>query len=135
MLAKFSRATRTMFFLSFPSHKNFYRRASHNNFISMQILGEVPNLQSDSKKTGIMEFCIFGIQKCGYTLKVTVSNTYLIKSTQLAIIRLLQLPERFHLRKWWSFRIFIKRLIRMIILIMYLSHPFVNDIQMSNILN
>jgi hypothetical protein len=49
-------------------------------------------LQGASKKTGIMEFCIFGIQKGGYTLKVTVSNTYLIKSTQLAIIQALTAP-------------------------------------------
>jgi hypothetical protein len=46
------------------------------------------------KKPGIMEFCIFGIQKGGYTLKVTITNTYLIKSTQLAIIQIIQLPER-----------------------------------------
>ena len=39
-----------------------------------------------------MEFCIFGIQKGGYTLKVTVSNTYLIKSTQLAIIQAFTAP-------------------------------------------
>jgi hypothetical protein len=31
------------------------------------------------KKTGIMEFCIFCIIKGGYSITITVSNTYLIK--------------------------------------------------------
>ena len=46
-----------------------------------------PNVQGASKKTGIMEFCIFCIIKGCYTIKIPVSNTYMIKSIQLAIIQ------------------------------------------------
>ena len=44
-------------------------------------------VQGASKKTGIMELCIFCIIKGGYTIKITDSNTYMIKSIQLAIIQ------------------------------------------------
>jgi hypothetical protein len=39
-------------------------------------------IQGASKKTGIMEFCIFCIIKVVYTIKITVSNTCMITSIQ-----------------------------------------------------
>jgi hypothetical protein len=44
------------------------------------------------KKTGIMEFCIFCIIKGGYRIEITVSNNYMIKSIQLAIIQAFTAP-------------------------------------------
>jgi hypothetical protein len=49
-------------------------------------------IQGASKRTGIMEFCIFCIIKGGYSIKITVSNTYIIKSIQLAIIQAFTAP-------------------------------------------
>ena len=45
------------------------------------------NIQGASEKTGIMEFCIVCNIKGGYTIQITVLNTYMIKSIQLAIIQ------------------------------------------------
>jgi hypothetical protein len=39
-----------------------------------------------------MEFCIFCIIKGGYTIEITVSNTYMIRSIQLAIIQAFTAP-------------------------------------------
>jgi hypothetical protein len=39
-----------------------------------------------------MEFCIFCIINGGYSIKITVSNTYMIKSIQLAIIQAFTAP-------------------------------------------
>jgi hypothetical protein len=52
----------------------------------------VVHIQGASKKTGIMEFCIFFIMKGGYSIKITVSNTYMIKSIQLAIMQAFTAP-------------------------------------------
>ena len=49
-------------------------------------------IQGASKKTGIMEFCIFCIIKGGFTIEITVSNTYMIKSIQLALIQAFTAP-------------------------------------------
>ena len=49
-------------------------------------------IQGASKKTGIMEFGIFCIIKGCYTIKITVSDTYMIQSTQLAIIQAFTAP-------------------------------------------
>jgi hypothetical protein len=50
------------------------------------------DIQGASKKTGIIEFCIFCILNGGYSIKITVSNTYMIKSIQLAIIQAFTAP-------------------------------------------
>jgi hypothetical protein len=52
----------------------------------------IEKIQGASKKTGIMEFCIFCTIKGGYSITVMVSNTYMIKSLQLAIIQAFTAP-------------------------------------------
>ena len=44
-------------------------------------------IQGASKKTGIMEFCIFCSIKGGSTINIPVYNTYKIRSIQLAIMQ------------------------------------------------
>ena len=74
-----------------PNIKNFVFQKFV--FLQMNIDTNFPsNVQGASKKTGIMEFCVFCIIKGGYTMKITVSNTYMIQSIQLAIIQAFTAP-------------------------------------------
>ena len=65
---------------------------SLHNPIILHLYIEFIYIQGASKKTGIMELCIFCIIKGCYTIKITVSNTYMIQSMQLAIIQAFTAP-------------------------------------------
>jgi hypothetical protein len=48
-------------------------------FLDQSFVANPLELQGASKKTGIMEVCIFFVKKGEFTIKITVSNSCMIK--------------------------------------------------------